>query len=92
MGACTCASMDDPVERGSSASPVSSNYSLHITDIHPDPHYKTNASVSASCHSLAPHDDPDRAGYLGTPVRYDALHTSLLAEKQQRAQLCVLSQ
>ncbi|KAK9896712.1 hypothetical protein P389DRAFT_83164 [Cystobasidium minutum MCA 4210] len=41
---------------------------LHITDIHPDPFYRANSSVQASCHHNRPYDDPDRAGWLGTPV------------------------
>ena len=47
--------------------------SLHITDIHPDPFYRANSSVQASCHHDRPHDDPERAGWLGTPVRWIAV-------------------
>ncbi|KAF8592342.1 hypothetical protein K439DRAFT_1324242, partial [Ramaria rubella] len=42
---------------------------LHITDIHPDAHYRSNSSVSSSCHRKEPNSETDRAGYWGTPYR-----------------------
>ncbi|PWN23647.1 hypothetical protein BCV69DRAFT_240494, partial [Microstroma glucosiphilum] len=41
---------------------------LHVTDFHPDKHYKPGSAVSAGCHSKKPKKDQDRAGYWGTPV------------------------
>jgi hypothetical protein len=55
--------------QGTNVAPLRGRF-LHLTDIHPDPYYVTNASVSAACHWMAPHDDPHRAGYWGTPVRF----------------------
>ncbi|KDQ64518.1 hypothetical protein JAAARDRAFT_28155 [Jaapia argillacea MUCL 33604] len=40
---------------------------LHITDIHPDPHYKVDASHTSSCHRNKPKKEKTRAGYYGTP-------------------------
>ncbi|KAI0269150.1 endopolyphosphatase [Gloeopeniophorella convolvens] len=40
---------------------------LHITDIHPDPHYLYDASASSACHRKKPRKETQRAGYYGTP-------------------------
>ncbi|KAI0320832.1 hypothetical protein OF83DRAFT_1162184 [Amylostereum chailletii] len=40
---------------------------LHITDIHPDPHYRVHASESSSCHRKKPKKEEERAGYYGLP-------------------------
>ncbi|KAH9977959.1 endopolyphosphatase [Lactifluus volemus] len=40
---------------------------LHITDIHPDPHYKVDASESSACHRKKPRKEKSRSGYYGTP-------------------------
>ena len=42
---------------------------LHITDMHPDPHYITGASESSACHRNKPRKEKQRAGYYGTPFR-----------------------
>ncbi|KAH7929456.1 hypothetical protein BV22DRAFT_1143330 [Leucogyrophana mollusca] len=39
---------------------------LHISDMHPDPHYKSGASQSSGCHRKKPKDER-RSGYYGTP-------------------------
>ncbi|KIM90810.1 hypothetical protein PILCRDRAFT_811292 [Piloderma croceum F 1598] len=40
---------------------------LHITDMHPDPHYKPHTSIYKSCHRKNPKKKRDRAGFWGTP-------------------------
>ncbi|TFK55714.1 hypothetical protein OE88DRAFT_1621507 [Heliocybe sulcata] len=40
---------------------------LHITDMHPDPHYSPGASEKSACHRKKPKKDKTRAGYYGTP-------------------------
>lgn len=44
---------------------------LHVTDMHPDQFYTSNATVTSSCHLVGDaRDDPEaelRAGYWGTP-------------------------
>lgn len=42
---------------------------LHITDMHPDPHYLVGASISSDCHRNRPRSEHVRAGYFGTPFR-----------------------
>lgn len=45
---------------------------LHITDLHPDPHYLWKAKLQDGCHRKAKgkrKKGEDRAGYWGTPVR-----------------------
>lgn len=72
--------------------------SLHVTDIHPDPFYRANSSVEASCHHDRPHDDPERAGWLGTPVRWvaagwsviDVLHADPEVSQRVRHSPCTL--
>lgn len=39
---------------------------LHITDIHPDPHYAKGTSQSSQCHRKES-DEDKKAGYYGTP-------------------------
>ncbi|SCV03577.1 LAME_0H11540g1_1 [Lachancea meyersii CBS 8951] len=41
---------------------------LHITDIHPDPFYKTGTSVAQMCHRGKPEDKSDRAPRFGTAM------------------------
>ncbi|CAO1631060.1 unnamed protein product [Sympodiomycopsis kandeliae] len=41
---------------------------LHVTDFHPDPHYKVGSAISSGCHSNKPKKDKERAGYWGSPV------------------------
>ena len=45
---------------------------LHITDLHPDPHYKHGSAVSAACHHNKPKpkkpDGKQRAGWWGTAL------------------------
>ncbi|CAO1627475.1 unnamed protein product [Parajaminaea phylloscopi] len=41
---------------------------LHLTDLHPDPHYKPGSVASSGCHVDKPKKDKWRAGYWGTPV------------------------
>jgi hypothetical protein len=48
---------------------------LHITDIHPDEHYRADASVSSSCHRRKPKRETSRSGYWGAP--YTDCDTSL---------------
>ncbi|KAF9009052.1 Metallo-dependent phosphatase-like protein [Cyathus striatus] len=40
---------------------------LHITDMHPDPHYTVHSSQKTACHRKKPKKKKDRAGYYGTP-------------------------
>lgn len=40
---------------------------LHITDLHPDPHYRWNATLDAGCHWEG--KGKGKAGYWGTAVR-----------------------
>ncbi|PAV20894.1 vacuolar endopolyphosphatase [Pyrrhoderma noxium] len=40
---------------------------LHITDMHPDPHYRTDSSESTACHRKKPRKEKDRGGYYGLP-------------------------
>ncbi|KAI0003083.1 endopolyphosphatase [Russula compacta] len=40
---------------------------LHITDMHPDLHYKADASESSACHRKKPRKEKTRSGYYGTP-------------------------
>ncbi|KAI0068865.1 endopolyphosphatase [Artomyces pyxidatus] len=42
---------------------------LHITDIHPDPHYIVDASQSSACHRRKPKKEKERSGYYGAPYR-----------------------
>jgi endopolyphosphatase len=42
---------------------------LHITDMHPDQHYLSGASMSSHCHRNRPRRKHVRAGYFGTPFR-----------------------
>lgn len=41
---------------------------LHVTDFHPDPHYKVGSAISSGCHSKKPKKEKNRAGYWGSPV------------------------
>lgn len=45
---------------------------LHITDLHPDPHYKHASAVHAACHHTKPKkhkaDGKQRAGWFGTAL------------------------
>lgn len=41
---------------------------LHITDLHPDPHYQWKATLDAGCHRKGKGKGP-KAGYWGTAVR-----------------------
>ena len=40
---------------------------LHITDMHPDPHYTPHSSRARTCHSKKPQKKSDEALYFGTP-------------------------
>ncbi|KAI9512181.1 Metallo-dependent phosphatase-like protein [Russula earlei] len=40
---------------------------LHITDMHPDPHYRADMSESSACHRKKPRKEKPRSGYYGTP-------------------------
>ncbi|KAG6897450.1 hypothetical protein C0992_001450 [Termitomyces sp. T32_za158] len=40
---------------------------LHITDIHPDPHYLAHTSEKTACHREKGKKSKNRAGYYGTP-------------------------
>ncbi|KAI0921857.1 hypothetical protein AcW1_004280 [Taiwanofungus camphoratus] len=40
---------------------------LHITDMHPDPYYKTEASEKSACHRMKPKRAKRRSGYYGMP-------------------------
>ncbi|OSX60399.1 hypothetical protein POSPLADRAFT_1066706 [Postia placenta MAD-698-R-SB12] len=40
---------------------------LHITDMHPDPHYKLDASEKSACHRKKPKNAQPRSGYYGMP-------------------------
>ncbi|KZV72170.1 hypothetical protein PENSPDRAFT_576601 [Peniophora sp. CONT] len=40
---------------------------LHITDMHPDPYYKTGTSESTACHRKKPRKEKTRAEPWGTP-------------------------
>ncbi|KZT12740.1 uncharacterized protein LAESUDRAFT_13671 [Laetiporus sulphureus 93-53] len=40
---------------------------LHITDIHPDPYYKPDASEKSACHRKKPKKATPRSGYYGLP-------------------------
>ncbi|KIY71419.1 endopolyphosphatase [Cylindrobasidium torrendii FP15055 ss-10] len=40
---------------------------LHITDIHPDPYYKTGTSLKKACHRKKPSKKKNRSKYWGTP-------------------------
>lgn len=40
---------------------------LHITDMHPDPHYTPKASLSTACHRKKPKKKKDESLYYGTP-------------------------
>ncbi|KAI0254387.1 Metallo-dependent phosphatase-like protein [Lactifluus subvellereus] len=40
---------------------------LHITDMHPDPHYVVDASESSACHRKKPRKEKWRSAYYGTP-------------------------
>jgi endopolyphosphatase len=51
---------------------------LHITDMHPDPHYSARASTSKSCHGKKAKKKGKRAGYWGTPDVYVAVQVSRL--------------
>ncbi|THH14677.1 hypothetical protein EW146_g5681 [Bondarzewia mesenterica] len=51
---------------------------LHITDMHPDPYYHTDASQSSACHRRKPKKDKDRSGYYGTPYRLTNLTLDFL--------------
>lgn len=42
---------------------------LHITDMHPDPYYKTEASEKSACHRMKPKRAKRRSGYYGMPYR-----------------------
>lgn len=42
---------------------------LHITDMHPDQHYRVSTSMSSYCHRNRPRKEHVRAGYFGTPFR-----------------------
>lgn len=42
---------------------------LHITDLHPDPFYRVDATLSTACHRRKPKKSKKRSGYLGTPYR-----------------------
>ncbi|SPC61264.1 related to PPN1 - vacuolar endopolyphosphatase [Ustilago sp. UG-2017b] len=45
---------------------------LHVTDLHPDPHYKYNSAVNAACHHKKPKkhksEGKQRAGWWGTAL------------------------
>ncbi|KAH9936952.1 Metallo-dependent phosphatase-like protein [Amylocystis lapponica] len=38
---------------------------LHITDMHPDPHYKVDMSETSACHRRKPKKAKERSGYYG---------------------------
>lgn len=60
-----------PTHRGKVAAAPRSRLSgrfLHLTDLHPDPHYKPGSSASTGCHVDKPKKDKWRAGHWGTPV------------------------
>ncbi|PPQ98547.1 hypothetical protein CVT24_004038 [Panaeolus cyanescens] len=40
---------------------------LHITDIHPDPHYTPGTSTATACHRSKPAKHKDESHYFGTP-------------------------
>ncbi|KAH9938626.1 uncharacterized protein B0H18DRAFT_1081217 [Fomitopsis serialis] len=40
---------------------------LHITDMHPDPYYKEDASEKSACHRRKPKKARPRSGYYGMP-------------------------
>ncbi|KAH8118273.1 Metallo-dependent phosphatase-like protein, partial [Phellopilus nigrolimitatus] len=40
---------------------------LHLTDMHPDPHYRIDASESTACHRRKPKKEKERGGYYGLP-------------------------
>lgn len=44
---------------------------LHITDIHPDPHYRDGGSEKSACHRNKPKKAKRRGGYYGLPYRLD---------------------
>lgn len=45
---------------------------LHVTDLHPDPHYKYHSALRGGCHHNKPKknkpDEKDRAGWWGTAL------------------------
>lgn len=43
---------------------------LHLTDMHPDPHYVAGSSVEGACHAGKPAKGARAAGYWGTPASY----------------------
>lgn len=55
------------IPSSSSQSGLSGRF-LHVTDFHPDPHYKVASAISSGCHSNKPKKDKQRAGYWGSPV------------------------
>ena len=42
---------------------------LHITDMHPDPHYRVGSSEKKACHRGKPKKGKRAAGYYGLPYR-----------------------
>ncbi|KAH9843836.1 uncharacterized protein C8Q71DRAFT_793476 [Rhodofomes roseus] len=42
---------------------------LHITDMHPDPYFKEDASETSACHRRKPKKARPRSGYYGMPYR-----------------------
>ncbi|KAF9057569.1 hypothetical protein BJ165DRAFT_1397817 [Panaeolus papilionaceus] len=44
---------------------------LHITDMHPDPHYIPGTSTTTSCHRNKPDRPNDESHYFGTPYSHD---------------------
>ena len=42
---------------------------LHVTDIHPDPHYRVGASAKKACHRGAPKAGKPAAGHYGLAYR-----------------------
>ena len=42
---------------------------LHITDVHPDPHYRVGSSEKKACHRGTPKEGKAAAGYYGLSYR-----------------------
>lgn len=48
---------------------------LHITDIHPDPHYRPGMSEDSACHRKKPKKAPRRSGEYGMAYRFHSIPT-----------------
>ena len=51
---------------------------LHITDMHPDPHYRVGMSEKSACHRKKPRKAKERSGEFGMPYRC-VVHTIISA-------------